>query len=653
MPRYSIVCNGEEVWPLWVNRKESVDLALRQLNTDRKQIKVQLATPEFHEYYRKAQKKISNQNLGIKGPETDEMELKRWVDYRYPYLSYRNVIACPHCGRIMNEAIDDTCTEDIMGVLDIYGSQDGMLVLNGEGMHTSSDSCVCEHCGQVININYYNDDSNLLPRSITLFEDGDKLICSGFVNSFYLNPKAKNIAMKAFRTRVVFNTRTGQTYILPEKDLNGKVVSGYGTPHIINCTYTGCVYNSALYKQWKEPCFQKAIIKELLIKHGQSNNIDTWFNAIDKWNDSNFNVYSIMAMITLFNRFPMLDINSIEKLGTFMRIKPIRENMSKLFHRVTTTHNVSEFIAAVDLNLPKTKTFKRLTVEDILNIFKLNTFYKYGFRKVDLMPRFCSIRHNSIVLGDVLGDADYSKKKNKFVKALIAKRGDVVAMNLLCSQHGYLLGDTAIMYEKLLPHDILSEDDFKGNLKEIHDKFSKLVNKIKFANLSIPYLKKEIEKYNMQINDLTFKLADDTHELIKIGQAMGICVGGYGDRAVSRGCTIVAAYDDSHTPKICIELIHGNYLHQAKAIYNNRVQGNLAFALKEWVEKTGVNTENCPDYQHILEGKIELDESKCYSSRCDFHNLEIDENGNVVIARRNRAANNNPDNAFVNDDLEF
>ena len=650
-PRYSIVYEGEEVFPLWVSRKEAVDWSLKQLNIERGKVKVQLATPEFQAYYCKIQKMQSNRRLGVKDDALNKMEIKRQTDNRYPYLSVRGVIACPHCGKLMDEPLDDASTEDMTRVIDIYGEKDGMLVLNFERMFYVTKACICKHCGKEISdIQNIDNFGNLRARGLTLFEDGDKIICSGFINSFYINPNAENIGMKAFRTRVVFNTRTGQTYMLPDMTVDGKKLKGTSS-HLINCTYGGCGYTVSLHEQWKEVKFQEAIVKALLEKRGQQESIEEWLEALSQWNsDIQVTLENIMARITLMNRFPMFNPLTIENLENTMRARGLKHQMSKIFHRVATTSSIADFITAVDIKLPKTKTVKRLIAKDVTNAFKLEVFYSYGFRKIDLMERFCSIERGEITFA-TNGYPSSSKQKKNFVKALIAKRGDVVAMNLLCSSHNSYLSDTAMMYEKLLLHNVLSDDDFKGNLKEIHDNFSRLVNRIKFANAPIKYSEKEIKRYNMQINNLSFKLATDTHELIRVGQDMHICVGGYGDRALSRSCTIVVARDEKDIPKICIELDSRKKLRQAKTICNNLPQANLAVALKEWVEKTSIDDDSCCDYRHIKEGNIEFDESKCYTSRGDFHNLEVNENGDVVTAAEHRRAANNVNVNNANDNV--
>ena len=73
---------------------------------------------------------------------------------------------------------------------------------------------------------------------------------------------------------------------------------------------------------------------------------------------------------------------------------------------------------------------------------------------------------------------------------------------------------------------------------------------------------------------------------------------------------------------------------QAKAFCNNLVQSSHALALKKWISITGVDGNKCTDYTHILNDNIEMDESKCNTKHHDYHNLEIDEDGNVNTAYR-------------------
>ena len=244
------------------------------------------------------------------------------------------------------------------------------------------------------------------------------------------------------------------------------------------------------------------------------------------------------------------------------------------------------------------------------------------------MERFCLIENRAIAFNK---SSDFDERaamkgNREFVRRLIKERGDVNALRLLMADSSFF-ADTARMYTQLKNHDVISHNDFKGTLREIHDKFSRLMDKVRYENVVIKYSDSEINKYNQTISNIEFKLAKDTHELIRVGQSMGICVGGYGENAVARSCTIVVAYEDEK-PVICIEL-HSSRLIQAKCKYNNLAQGHLALALKNWVETTGVDAENCCDFIHIAKGEIELDESKAYMSKTDFHALEIDEDGNV------------------------
>ena len=138
----------------------------------------------------------------------------------------------------------------------------------------------------------------------------------------------------------------------------------------------------------------------------------------------------------------------------------------------------------------------------------------------------------------------------------------------------------------------------------------------------IPYKEKELELED-QYKDFVFALAKDTHTLYDVGSFMDICVGGYDQRAVSKNCIIMVAYDpkDFH-PKICLELYKNNdgklQLQQAKGRFNNTnfahgaLKEDMYDAVMTFCLKNNIKTDDCFDlklsHKVHYEGGVVYDE---------------------------------------------
>jgi hypothetical protein len=82
-------------------------------------------------------------------------------------------------------------------------------------------------------------------------------------------------------------------------------------------------------------------------------------------------------------------------------------------------------------------------------------------------------------------------------------------------------------------------------------------------------------------------LAKDTLELIGVGAEMNICVGSYGERAVSKSCIIMILREDSVSVG-CIELRDGSVV-QAKGVRNTLLQNCERDFIKSWAAIKGLN----------------------------------------------------------------
>ncbi len=99
----------------------------------------------------------------------------------------------------------------------------------------------------------------------------------------------------------------------------------------------------------------------------------------------------------------------------------------------------------------------------------------------------------------------------------------------------------------------------------------------------ICYTKSETDRtgtydgYSVRLPENPIKLGD-------IGDAMHICVGSYGERAVSKACTIYYVVDQNEKYQACIEVCK-NKLIQAKGYCNKSLEGDVAEVVRKWVER--------------------------------------------------------------------
>lgn len=133
-------------------------------------------------------------------------------------------------------------------------------------------------------------------------------------------------------------------------------------------------------------------------------------------------------------------------------------------------------------------------------------------------------------------------------------------------------------------------------IMEIHNGFMKALRFITQRDEPIELTKKEKNRYNRSYGDLHFMAPERTHELIRTGTTMSICVGSYSMSAVKRELTIVNLYDSGNTPLLCIE-IRKNAIVQVKKKYNHRLDRSeekdkeLIAAFTRWIKETGLSVE--------------------------------------------------------------
>lgn len=214
---------------------------------------------------------------------------------------------------------------------------------------------------------------------------------------------------------------------------------------------------------------------------------------------------------------------------------------------------------------------KNMTEKEIMNHFKLNTKRLKKLSDKDMIQSYLTyfdliddinnintlIDNNFNVILDREGhkykDFFYLYKKNSSEKKLVNQ--------LLKVRIGqtYILNDTKRLFTQIKAKMKDYSVDYSREIHDLHDIFSDDYNKLRHANTPIKpneYIEKAFEGFT--VNGITYEMAKETDELIKVGAFMDICVGGYGERAVNKKCYIVIGRDANSNPVTCIELRGSN-----------------------------------------------------------------------------------------------
>lgn len=163
-----------------------------------------------------------------------------------------------------------------------------------------------------------------------------------------------------------------------------------------------------------------------------------------------------------------------------------------------------------------------------------------------------------------------------------------------------IMRDVMHMFNNIRQIDPNYNLDFDGNILRLHDRLSRDQEKYRNPNLPISYSEDE-RRMEMDIDGLSFRLPETTHDLISIGSEMSHCVGGYGDRAYRKGVVIISVIKDGGY-YICIEahLDRRNVLclNQVKMYENELPERDDALIVKKWAEEVGIDW-NCSDMRAL------------------------------------------------------
>lgn len=306
-----------------------------------------------------------------------------------------------------------------------------------------------------------------------------------------------------------------------------------------------------------------------------------------------------------------------------------------------------------DRNLER--IFKGLTEKEMLKILKIN---KKRLQEIDKNKMYDTV----ITFFDLLEDVNsmnellaYDRRYNvdrasaKYKDFLYQYRKNNTERRFLnqikAVDSNYTLNDTARLFrqikEKLKDYEV----DYSRSISDLHDIFSKDYNKLKHENKKIPGNKAINKMFKDAVcNDITYRPAKDTNELIRIGSFMDICVGGYGERAVRKDCIIVAGYDSNDKPVTCIELDNRNgkfYLCQVKKRKNRTPKQYECDYLNELFIGQDV-VINCTDIADNRYNALQENDNEILQERNDLtYSRNIPEEVRLEIMAQNNDLENN------------
>lgn len=477
----------------------------------------------------------------------------------------------------------------------------------------------CPNCGHSTNVEWVggrNVYSTSTLRTATVFVDEDKVTISLFFIHPWINTKVNKIAFKRSNQRITFNTKTGQTYELPQKCGNKKVLPA--SRQLANVTYSNFmnVPHTIIYNE--ELC---AAVQSVVAPH-----IEEPLNLIE---------------LKLANRLPQLSYKQLKAIAVENGIF-YNTSMSKVFRKTHKQQDASEFVDRVckNIKIENNKTNRKLMLDGNFNTIKLAM--DMGLRDVNNIRTVVSAIHKmmydyelrnnrnyymtTLINGDVIAfmnDVVHLKGEQVAVKILT----DAVRVNADDDYYPFAtprthyacevptLFNIAIIWKQIsgLVDDSRKKKYLKGNLESINSKLIKDIEKFRQRDIHEPFDYTEVErKFEYNIDKYSFKLAKNKAEMIECGTEMHICVGqkAYTDNAAIKQVFIIFVRENNKY-KACIELDSKHRLVQVKTFANCFASGDLAEAVTEWTElHPEIEAENCYDYMHMNKSVSPVNEAE-------------------------------------------
>jgi len=450
--------------------------------------------------------------------------------------------------------------------------------------------------------NWYNENTFLHAYSIKS-EDKDDKISVNLISNHYLPVPDAKIYINQSSERVTFNTKTGQTYRFRVYDLQKKKIAETekNMQRLINITY------STIY--WIKTGITKDIAIKIANEIMKKLNINLDIEKIiqntsryDKLYDSTS--ISFFYLLKYLNRY-----GSFYKENFFIYLLNLIDLNNVITKKekkkyVYEYRDVDKFNRYLKKNNISGKKLKRICIENPLAV-KIISFYKtIGFKNYDII---LSAVENYRLFYKICNSlySDYIDNRYEYMKIFVTDYTQIKTEAELfkkIEENPRLLRDTASMYSKLKSKAEIAPNMYKelfsGNIKEIHDRISHILDNFKHQDYYINYTADEL-KLNGTVDKFSFKLAKTAGEMREVGKEMHICVGSYGDRALRKSCQIVFMRDTENNLQACIELRQTDNnkfeLVQAKDFCNKVLLPEKKAPLVRWLADNKISFINCYD----------------------------------------------------------
>lgn len=480
----------------------------------------------------------------------------------------------------------------------------------------------CPHCGQLV-----SDDDIFYPNCTytvyrSYFLDGNKLKIrrKETVFRWYNN----HLLIDHYQHLTIMNLDTGYSYRFPIFKNGKKIKDG----HMVNCTYS-CSGVDRTKNSYSSACkdFDEfySEVYEIIRKYKMEKlnifipSYDEYYKAHREETKDSKSYFAIllndktpeMEDVLLFNRFPTM--NPFKTLRAFRNASWDKE-LIKLRRSIKpyTKDPVKDILDFY--GMPTTKITKKRTVSNI-------NYPKYFFKLREVIDNYDNI--NKLLNEDTMKYMSNYDIESMCESLEVVKNIKGFNLNSFCNkaigEERYIVSDTLRLAKQIIKKKEDYKFEFKGKLRDIHDKLAGDYNKLRHENQVIEYAE-EYKELEGQYGELYFNLAKDTYELIEVGTTMNICVGGYGERAVDKKLNIMIARDADHNPVICIEMDKFYYdLEQTKLKFNHRIQEDTIeyAAIKEWAEKHSLHFDTYDVPEKLKEEHNELELVKRKGERID------------------------------------
>lgn len=415
-------------------------------------------------------------------------------------------------------------------------NEDGTLI-SGK-LSLSYEYFICQHCGEKISSQFHYEPKDIV-TGVYVYDNEDTIKLTVLRKHLFTSKKFSWI--RYYKNMYSFNKETCKMYKLENFNYAGsKYLKKKFKKSIKNLTNKSW-YSvlSQMHDESDEEGLAKEKFRELVV-NCMKNNFGKEYEFTD--NDC----VSLLKMNDQYHLFQVLGIKKQYNIKNTLLAELVltAKSYDKSFHKYIKGKTEKEIMNYLKLNN------KRLCA--VINNDKVAlhlSFFRY-LNDINSINRLINIQRRGMH-----SFVDRRPKHKDFYLKYINANSEKKLLNQIEKLPDYCLIDTAKLYAMIKDKIKDYEVDFTRNIKDLHDIFDKDYRKIRQSNEKIPQNKSIAKVFkDFEVNGITYRLAKDTDELIKIGAIMDICVGGYRNDALSKQCIIVAGYDKEDKPVTCIEL---------------------------------------------------------------------------------------------------